>query len=175
VIPYDCWEGATPDEIKQRQANGQWRWGIITVVMLDSSKPGEEPKLEASTCCSHGEGDYKTRADVEVACAASKQYHEDRLNDALALLETLTSQAWKLAGVTLSDLVALREQLAENRPTCSVPLCFEKGCTTWLVDDEQEACLCEAHLKGKKILTFKGVELVFESWAQINKAEGVTA
>jgi hypothetical protein len=157
-----------PDGSYER--DGKQAWGVVLVVQRhDQGGPAR--------CCSHDEGAFETCEEAQEACERQKQYLETQLLTALALLDGAAEQAWSIARVYLSDLFALRELLAEQgkKGSCEAALCFELGCRLWLVDEERDGCFCEEHFRGKKILTSKGEELVFEAWKQINKAEGVIA
>jgi hypothetical protein len=138
-------------------------WGLITVILKDGeTKPRQ--------CCSHSEGEFGTEEDARRAAEHEKRYQEKQLNEALAVLEGASRTVWTLARVTIADLVALRDKLAQNlRRACEAPLCFEEGAGAWLVDEEEERCLCDVHLKGKKIQVYGRAEVVFESWEQITE------
>lgn len=150
VIPYDG-ESDLPHVEEYRQSVGYHRWGLIAVVLRSDRGP--------VPCCSYQEGEFETEADALEACEHQKRHSEKQLNEALAVLEGVSRSVWTLARVTLSDLMQLREKLAAVRDVCSVALCFEEGARVWLVDEEEDACLCEVHLVGKKILGWKGEEV----------------
>jgi hypothetical protein len=165
IAPYDSESGLLESELKARRSLNYNRWGLITVVL----KTGTKDPVE---CCSFQEAEFETREEALKACEAQKRHAEEQLNQALAVLDGAASQAWALARVYLSDLVDLRQKLAENgRRTCEAALCFEEGTGMWLVDDDCDATLCEEHLKGKKVYGLGGREVVFEGWEKYRQEE----
>jgi len=136
IVPHDLWgdESAGSDE--------QRRWGLITVVL----RRGKDEPIE---CCSHMEGEFKTREEAEECCRLNLQHMDSKLNEALALLESLRRDVWSTARIDLEDLIALhgklQEQRAEGYRTCDESLCFERAEHHWFEESGKGRDRCQLH------------------------------